>query len=191
MPKDSTTENGIKLLLDIFKQQANVAKDRLDAKVKRLNDAATQRVQDERGEEAATLPPNPATAQRVPTAIITTTFETDDEMNDRDNGQRNNVPVITQDEDKIPTAMCSSQRILRSETRSLTDKFLYNAMEFPGITTNITAKSTASRRYTQQFITDWANAVIDKETGELMEYKHLLNDPRHRERWQNSFGREI
>jgi hypothetical protein len=154
MPKDSTTENGIKQLLDIFKKQANIAKDRLDAKAKRLNDAATQRVQDERKEEAATPPSNPATAQRVPTTT-------------------------------------ASHRVLRSETRSLTDEFLYNAMEFPGITTNITARSTAARKYTQQFITDWANAVIYKETGELMEYKHLLKDPRHRERWQNSFGKEI
>src|SRR5450830_1890582 len=38
MPKNSTTMNSIKQLLDIFKQQANVAKDRLDAKAKRLND---------------------------------------------------------------------------------------------------------------------------------------------------------
>ena len=64
-------------------------------------------------------------------------------------------------------------------------------MEFPGITTNITARNTAARNYTKRFITDWANAVIDKETGELMEYKHLLKDPRHRERWQKSFGKEI
>ena len=64
-------------------------------------------------------------------------------------------------------------------------------MEFPSITTNITARSTAARKYTQQFINNWANAVIDKETGELMEYKHLLKDPRHQERWQNSFGKEI
>jgi hypothetical protein len=191
MPKDSTTENGITQLLDIFKQQANVAKDRLDAKAKRLNNAATQRVQDERREEAATPPPNPATTQRVPAAMRTTAFETDDETNDRDNGQHSSVPVITQDEDERPITTRSSQRVLRSETRSMTDEFLYNAMELPGITTNITAKGTASRRYTQQFITDWANAVINKETGELMEYRHLLKDPRHQERWQNSFGREI
>ena len=51
----------------------------------------------------------------------------------------------------------------------MTDNFLYSAMEFPGITTNITARSMEARKYTQQFITNWANAVIDKETGELME----------------------
>ena len=64
-------------------------------------------------------------------------------------------------------------------------------MEFPGITTNITARNTAARNYTKRFITNWANAVINKETGELMEYKHLLRDPRHQERWQKSFGKEI
>ena len=71
MPQNSTTENGIKLLLDIFKQQANIAKDRLDAKAKRLNDAANQRVQDKRNKETATPPANPATAQRVPAATTT------------------------------------------------------------------------------------------------------------------------
>ena len=100
MPKDSTTENGIKLLLDIFKQQANVVRDRLDAKAKRLNNAASQRVLDK---EATTPPPNPATAQRVPTATITTTLETDNKLNNQDNGQRNNVSNITQDKYKLPT----------------------------------------------------------------------------------------
>ena len=191
MPKDSTTENGIKLLLDIFKKQANVAKDRLDAKAKRLNNAATQRVQDESTEDEATSQPHPASAQRVPTAVKVTTVESDEECDDRDEEQRTNVPVITQDEEEYPTATRQSDRVLRSETRALTDEFLYNAMEFPGITNNITARSTAARMYPQQFITDWANAVIDKETGELMEYKHLLKNPKHRERWQNSFGKEI
>jgi len=183
MPQNSTTENGIKLLLDIFKQQANIAKDRLDAKAKRLNNAATQRVQDERREETETPPANPATAQRVPAA--TTTFETEDDPNKQNNGQRNNVPTITQDEDETPTTTRASHQVLRSETRSLTDEFLYNVMEYPGTTTNITARNTAARKFTQRFITDWANAIIDKETGELMEYKHLLKDPRHQERWQS------
>ena len=63
----------------------------------------------------------------------------------------------------------------------MTDEFLYNTMELPGITNNITARNKEKQNYTQRFITDWANAVIDKKTGELIEYKHLLKDPRHRE----------
>jgi hypothetical protein len=33
--------------------------------------------------------------------------------------------------------------------------------------------------------------VIDNETGEIMEYRHLLKNPKHRERWQRSFSKEI
>ena len=42
-----------------------------------------------------------------------------------------------------------------------------------------------------QFLCDYANAVIDNETGEIMEYRHLLKSPKHRERWQRSFSKEI
>ena len=42
-----------------------------------------------------------------------------------------------------------------------------------------------------QFLCDYANAVIDDETGEIMEYRHLLKNPKHRERWQRSFSKEI
>ena len=189
IPKNSTTENGIKSLLDIFKQQANVAKNRLDAKAKQMNDAATQRVQDERQKEATTQPSNLATAQRVPTA--TTTFETENKPTDQVNGKRNNVPTITQDEDETPTTTHTSNRVLRSETRSLTDEFLYNAMEFPGVATTFATNNRASPKQTQQVMPDWINAVINKETGEPMEYRHLLKDPKQRERWLKSFGKEI
>ena len=42
-----------------------------------------------------------------------------------------------------------------------------------------------------QFLCDYANAVIDNETGEIMEYQHLLKNPKHREQWQRSFSKEI
>jgi hypothetical protein len=38
---------------------------------------------------------------------------------------------------------------------------------------------------------DFANAVIDNKTGEIMEYRHLLKNPKHMERWQRSFSKEI
>ena len=68
---------------------------------------------------------------------------------------------------------------------------MYNAMELPGITSKVTEKGTAARNYPLQFLCEWANAVIDKDTGKLMEYRHLLKDPRHRKRWQKSFSKEI
>ena len=65
----------------------------------------------------------------------------------------------------------------------------------PGITTTVTntvnPRMAASRKYPMQFLCDYANAVIDNEIGEIMEYRHLLKDPKHRERWQRSFSKEI
>jgi hypothetical protein len=77
----------------------------------------------------------------------------------------------------------------------MTDKWLYNMMEFPGITTTVTntvnPRMAASRKYPMQFLCDYANAVIDNKTGEIMEYQHLLKDPKHRERWKRLFSKEI
>ena len=35
------------------------------------------------------------------------------------------------------------------------------------------------------------NAVLDEETGELMEYRHLLKNPKYREIWGHSYGNEL
>ena len=60
-------------------------------------------------------------------------------------------------------------------------------MHIPGLT----AKSTASRKFPLQFWCDYANAVMDTDTGDLLEYRHLLKHPKHRVRWQKSFSKEI
>ena len=64
-------------------------------------------------------------------------------------------------------------------------------MEFPGVATTFATNNRASPKQTQQVMPDWINAVINKETGEPMEYRHLLKDPKQRERWLKSFGKEI
>jgi hypothetical protein len=35
------------------------------------------------------------------------------------------------------------------------------------------------------------NAVMDLETGDMMEYRHLLKNPKYRETWSKAFGKEI
>ena len=40
-------------------------------------------------------------------------------------------------------------------------------------------------------ICEWANSVIDRETGELLEYRHLIKRPKYNEEWGRSFGDEI
>ena len=61
-------------------------------------------------------------------------------------------------------------------------------MELPGLT-HITPQSTAARKFLLQFLCNFAKAVIDDEMGEIMEYRDLLKNPKHRERWQGSFSK--
>ncbi len=106
--------------------------------------------------------------------------------------------MITQDkddkEDETPVENYSNKLRSRS-TQTMTDEWLYSMMELPGITTNvtntITPKMAAPQKYPMQFLCNYANAVIDDETREIMEYQHLLKDSRHRERWQRLFSKEI
>ena len=53
------------------------------------------------------------------------------------------------------------------------------------------AQQAAGRWYPLQFLCDFANAVLDGETGELLEYRHLIQCPKYREAWSTSFGNEI
>jgi hypothetical protein len=164
-----------------------VAKDKIEEQRARQNKTASQRVQTETRTEAAAeqrMQPNATQKAEVTT---TPTFEYSNDA------PATNAPVITQDkddeEDKPPAT--SYARKLRSQTtQSMTDEWLYSMMEFPGITTTVNPQMAASRKYPIQFLCNYANAVIDNKTGEIMEYQHLLKDPKHRERWQRSFRKE-
>ena len=45
--------------------------------------------------------------------------------------------------------------------------------------------------YPMQFLADFAGAVPDNETGELLGYRHLIKRPRYKKYWGFSFGNEI
>ena len=53
------------------------------------------------------------------------------------------------------------------------------------------SKTTASRRFPIQFLRDWAGAALDHETGELVQCKQLLKNPKHREACTNASATEI
>ncbi len=54
-----------------------------------------------------------------------------------------------------------------------------------------TNQQAATRRYPVAFIRDFASAVLDEETGNLLEYRHLLKHPKYKDIWSKSFGTEI
>jgi hypothetical protein len=65
----------------------------------------------------------------------------------------------------------------------------YNARKYQD--TRPTAKQAASRKYPLQFLCDLAHAVLDNETGNLLEYRHLIKHPKYKDVWTKSFGTEI
>jgi len=64
-------------------------------------------------------------------------------------------------------------------------------MDTPGLAQPFTNKQATARKYPLQFLCDFAYAVLDDETCNLLEYRHLLKHPKYRDVWSNSFGKEI
>ena len=54
-----------------------------------------------------------------------------------------------------------------------------------------TAQQAVGRCYPLQFLCDYANAVLDGETGELLEYRHLIQCPKYKDAWNTSFRNKI
>eukprot|EP00804_Cyclotella_cryptica_P000948 CCRYP_018392-RA/>CCRYP_018392-RA protein AED:0.39 eAED:0.39 QI:0/0/0/1/0/0.5/2/0/263 len=44
---------------------------------------------------------------------------------------------------------------------------------------------------TNLFPTDFLNAILNEETGELMEYRHLIKDPKYTTIWRKAYGKEL
>ena len=64
-------------------------------------------------------------------------------------------------------------------------------IDIPFQTQLFTNKQAASRKFLLQFLCDFASAVLDDDTMDLLEYHHLLEHPKYKDMWSNSFGMEI
>ena len=161
IPNDTATQAGIRQLLDIFKKQANSAKDTVTAQRVSMNKAAIQRVHEE------TEQANSSNA-RTATPAEEGGFKVE-EYNTNNDLQQPQIPMVLQDKNNV-SASTAPQRTRTRSTRSMTDKFLYHMMEIPGIVQEVTARATASRKYPMQFLCNYANAVVDGKTGAELEY---------------------
>jgi hypothetical protein len=70
-------------------------------------------------------------------------------------------------------------------------EFMLQCMEIPGYKAPFTARQAASRKYPLQFLWDLAYAVLDDETGGLLEYRHLMKHPKYKDVWIKSFRTKI
>ena len=52
-------------------------------------------------------------------------------------------------------------------------------------------RSIVSRKFPAKFCTEMANAVLDGDSGKLLEYRPLMKYPKYKEVWGTSFGNEV
>eukprot|EP00804_Cyclotella_cryptica_P028359 CCRYP_016427-RA/>CCRYP_016427-RA protein AED:0.05 eAED:0.03 QI:0/0/0/1/1/1/2/0/1237 len=71
----------------------------------------------------------------------------------------------------------------RSRKQTITQETMLHFSQLPAPT--VTAQRTASRLFPTEFL----NAVLNKATGELMEYRHLIKDPNYSTTWRKAYDR--
>jgi hypothetical protein len=100
------------------------------------------------------------------------------------------TPIISQEEKKNispPAANTQQQR----QTRTLSQDYMLHMMEIPGYEAPFTPQQATSQTFPLQSLCNFAYAVLDDNTGNLLEYRHLIKHPKYKETWSNSFGMEI
>ncbi len=173
LPTSTVAQDAVDQLMMIFKQQARDSIDAATAQRVLMDRAQAQRVVTEPQPQAQTAP--------------TPTFQVEDD--DGDNAPSPQaIPQITQDKYNSPPAANTRQQ---QENRTLTQDFMLQCMEIPGYTAPFTPQQAASRKYPLQFLCDLAYTVLDDETGDLLEYRHLMKHPKYKDVWTKSFGTEI
>ena len=80
----------------------------------------------------------------------------------------------------------------RSEANIVTimDKVMLSCVQM-NPTIKIDPKQAASQKYLMELLCEMERAVVDAETGDLLEYRHLLCHPKYQKFWGKSFGKEI
>ena len=64
-------------------------------------------------------------------------------------------------------------------------------LDIYGATAKLTARNTASRSFLLQFVYEYLNVVLDGESVELLEYWHLVQQPKYKDMWSKSFINKI
>ncbi len=101
------------------------------------------------------------------------------------------TPVILQDEDNTRRTYPAANTCQQRKVQTITQDHLFHMMEIPGLTKPFSNQQAASCRYPLKFLCDFASAVLNNKTGDLLEYRHLLRHPKCRDLWSKSFGTDI
>ena len=187
LPKNNVTADAVEQLMEIFKTEAKAA----------TCDNHTQRVLRENAQVQRVAKEQASTTQQQASPQVANTTSTQFEVDVSCHNPTQlpiEVPIISQDDDSSPadnnSAPAHNTRHQR-HIRTLTQDYMLHMMEIPGYTAPFTPAQAAARRYPLQFLCDFAYAVLDDDTGDLLEYRHLIKHPKYKDTWSQSFGQEI
>ncbi len=97
-------------------------------------------------------------------------------------GSSRGTPIISQDDNEDTSHPAANTRQQR-QARNVTQDYMLHMIVTPGFKNPII--------HPEQLHCDSASAVLDDDTGKLLEYRHLIRHPKHKNTWSQSFGREI
>jgi hypothetical protein len=179
IPKPTVTADAIEQLMEIYKIQAH----RSTCK------AQPQRVLREKARAQRVTEEQQATAQQMIPQQNPTSFPVLEIKDSHSQGFSNTrgPPVISQDYNKSPAHNTRQQHL----TQTLTQDYIFHMMEIPGYKQPFTAAQAASRTYPLQFLCNFAFAVLNDDTNDLLEYRHLMKHPKYKDTWTASFSKEI
>ncbi|KAL7525744.1 hypothetical protein ACHAXR_001144 [Thalassiosira sp. AJA248-18] len=169
IPQTDETIIALQNLIDIFKENAKQQKqveDKTNSQRVRMQNAREERVLQEVEREN-----NTPAAQKL--------------------AQQYNIisqEIEEVDENDPPDSPATNTRARRT-TRANTHNYVLAAMDIT--TSKITPKNASSRKFPLQFLCEYANAVLDGETGELLEYRHLIQRPKYHQVWGNHLATKL
>jgi hypothetical protein len=182
IPKNSVTLDAVEQLMKIYKIQAQKATCKAQTQRVLWEQAQAQRVK-----EQQLVAEQQASPQNSPTSFSNLEVNTYPDM---DIGSLQGTPIISQDSKEDISHPAANTRQQR-QIQTLTQDYMLHMMEIPGYTTPFTPKQAASQTFPLQILCDLAYAVLDDDTGDLLEYRHLIKHPKYKDTWSNSFGNEI
>ena len=195
-PGSLQTNRAVETLMQIFREKAS--RSEVDADHQRVRRAMAHALRKRTEEELAAKP------QRVPAgdddcSVGTADTEplTDEEESvvgenqiAYDDGLRMNGLQMTYSATKEASSpKVISQDDSPSQYTMSKMQALLSAIDMPDSCPS--ASQAALRTFPLQFLADFAAAVIDDDTGELLEYRHLIKNPKCRKDWGHSFGNEL
>ena len=74
---------------------------------------------------------------------------------------------------------------IRRNGRTLTQEAMLESIQLQQ--TDMNARILAARKFPRHML----NTVLNEDTGELMEYRHLIGNPKYREIWGQTYGNEL